>query len=82
MPFRHTFVGQALVEFQVFIKQCGGVFRGELWRESIDNVFNAYQQTGLNPTPKVHIISHVPKYFEILDKLLDSCSKPLGLGML
>lgn len=57
----------ALKYYSRFLSLCGGVHRREGWLESITDFQIAFQETGLKPFLKVHMISHVQEYFAILD---------------
>ena len=57
----------ALKYYDVFLQKCGGITRGLEWQQSVEDFLIAFKQTGLRPFLKVHVITHVPQYFTILD---------------
>ena len=59
----------ALAKFKDVVDQCGGLYRGEHWQQALEEFFDAYALIGKPITPKVHLLIHVPLYFETVDEL-------------
>ena len=57
----------ALKSYSRFLLLCGGIRRQEGWLDAAVDFQIAFQQSGLKPFLKVHMISHVQEYLAIID---------------
>ena len=70
----------ALQRYENFLTFCGGVERLDGWAEAIHAFQEAFKETDIAPFVKVHLLDHLPVYFEnVLDKIASYPNPGLAL---